>query len=344
MSMTELLRGAMMAREAKPVAVLDAATQDIEMSGSDDFTVKEISLSAAATIQQWAETDDLDDGETSADRLMALMVGIADANKDGDITEDEQGVLDVALNSAWDYLAQMGVTEEDAGALLNDWDADTADRVKELVAAYLPDGEQSASDLDDFVFGDNDQEAEDLGEDGYTAQDEWDSTPELDSADVETEDTLDGDFKGHPFRGNQFAKGSASSGAAVRSSKQAKHAERKGDTKSSKKAHASAYFSHKAAISDASTKKAKIYHKKMAKFHGSKSGQKLDSVALDAAYKMKFAVRGGVKMRIKKRISGTVRLSAKQKLGIRKMHMKSHSAAARMHRMKSMRVRSRMGM
>jgi hypothetical protein len=275
---------------------------------------------------------------------MALMVGIADANKDGDITEAEQGVLDVALNAAWDYLEQMGVTEEDAGALLNDWDADTAARVKELVAAYLPDGEQSSTDLDDFVFGDNDQEAEDLGEDGYTAENEWDATPALDSCDEEEEATLDGDFKGHPFRGNQFAKGSASSGSAVKSSKQAKHAERKGDTKSIKKAHASAHYSHKAAVADASTKKAKTYHKKMAKFHGQRAGVKLDSVALDAAYRTRFAVRGGKKMRIKKRISGTVRLSAKQKLGIRKMHMKSHSAAARMHRMKSMRVRSRMGM
>lgn len=224
MNMVEMLRGAM-SPQKRIAPVLDAVEESQSAGDAEDFTVNEITLQAAAAVQQWVETDDLDEGETSADRLMALMVGIADANKDGEITEDEQGVLDVALNAAWDYLSQSGVTDEDAGALLNDWDADAADRIKELVLASNSAGEQTDSDLDDFVFGDNDQEP-----------------------------------------------------------------------------------------------------------------------ALDAAYRMRFAVRGGKKMRINKRISGTIRLSAKQKLGIRKMHMKSHSAAARMHRMKSMRMRTKMGM
>lgn len=227
--MTEALRNAMRpAPAAAKRMVLDSTENESSLVGADDFTLKDISLSAAATIQQWAETDvaELDEGETMADRLMYLMVGIADANKDGEITEDEQGVLEVALNSAWDYLSKLGVTDEDAGALLNDWDADTGDRVKELVAAALPEGEsESAADLDDFVFGDNDQEP-----------------------------------------------------------------------------------------------------------------------MMDTAYKKVTAFRGGKKVRINKRISGTVRLSAKQKLGIRKMQMKSHSAVARMHRMKSMRVRAKAGL
>ena len=341
MSLTELMRSAMAHRE--PVKVLDAAEPaDTEPSSAEDFTVKELTLKAAASVQQWAETDDLDDNESSADRLMALMVGIVDADKNGELDEDEQGVLDMVLNAAWDYLGTLGVTDEDAGSLLNDWDADTADRVKELVAAALPDGEQSDSDLDDFVFGDNDQEAEDL--DGYTAEDEWDATPEVDEDGKEKVAALDGDFKGHPFRGNQYKKGGAASHAAVRSSISAKHAERHGDTKAVKKSHATAHFSHKAASSEASTRKAKIYHRKMAKFHGKKAGLTLDSVTLDAAYRKKFVVRGGKKMRVNKRISGFVRLSAKQKMGIRKMHMKSHNAAARMHRMKSMRMRSKMHM
>lgn len=224
MSMTELLRGAMKLRQPEPV--LDSANEDSVLYGAGDYTVKDITLLAVASVQQWSETDDLDDGESYADRLVALVVGIADANKDGDITEDEQGVLDIALNAIWDYLAKMGATEEDISALLNDWDADTADRVRELVVSSLPEGEDASdSDIDDFVFGSGDQEP-----------------------------------------------------------------------------------------------------------------------ALDAVYKMKVAVRGGKKMRIKKRISGKVRLSAKQKIGIRKMQMKSHSAAAMMRRMKSMRVRRRSGM
>lgn len=224
MDMKEMLRGAMKRRE--PGKVLDSASEDPALSGGDDYTISDITLSAAAAVQQWAETDDLDEGESYADRLMALMVGIADANKDGDITEDEQGVLDVALNAAWDYLVKLGASEEDAGSLLNDWDADTADRVRDLVSAALPEGEDAAdADIDDFVFGDNDQEP-----------------------------------------------------------------------------------------------------------------------ALDATYKKRMVIRGGKKMRINKRISGTVRLSAKQKVGIRKARMKSHSAGAMMKRMKSMRMRRRMGL
>jgi hypothetical protein len=224
MSMTELLRGAMKRRET--AKVLDSANDEPTIAGADDYTVADISMSAVAAVQQWAETDDLDDGESYADRLMALFVGIADANKDGDITDDEQGVLQVALNSAWDYLVKLGVTDEDAGALLNDWDDDTADRVRDLVASALPDGDDEASaEIDNFVFSDDDQEP-----------------------------------------------------------------------------------------------------------------------ALDAVYRKVLAVRGGKKMRIRKRISGTVRLSAKQKLAIRKARMKSHSAGAMMRRMKSMRLRQKSGL
>lgn len=223
MSMTELLRGAMKRRDA--AKTLDSAGEAPELAGADNYTIADITMSAVSAVQQWAETDDLDDGESYADRLMALVVGIADANKDGDITEDEQGVLEVALNAAWDYLVKCGATEEDAGALLNDWDDEAADRVRDLVASVLPEGDDEASaEIDNFVFSDSDQEP-----------------------------------------------------------------------------------------------------------------------ALDAVYKMKMAVRNGKKMRIRKRISGTVRLSAKQKLAIRKARMKSHSAGAMMRRMKSMRLRRKMG-
>ena len=226
MNVTEMLRGALKRPDPAAKKTLDSADdKEPKLSGADDYTIADISVSAVAAVQQWAETDDLDDGESYADRLMALFVGIADANKDGDITEDEQGVLEVALNAAWDYLVKCGATEEDAGALLNDWDDEAADRVRDLVASVLPEGDDEASaEIDNFVFSDSDQEP-----------------------------------------------------------------------------------------------------------------------ALDAVYKMKMAVRNGKKMRIRKRISGTVRLSAKQKLAIRKARMKSHSAGAMMRRMKSMRMRRKMG-
>jgi hypothetical protein len=230
MNVTEMLRDALKAPAPAKKAqgrMLDSTGEDEPgQSGADDYIIRDISLSAVATIQQWAETNDLDDGESHADRLMALFVGIADANKDGDITDDEQGVLEVAMNAGWDYLVKCGVSEEDADTLLNDWDTDAADRVRELVASALPEGEDEAgTDIDAFVFADEDQEA-----------------------------------------------------------------------------------------------------------------------MLDAVYRKRLVIRGGKKMRINKRISGRVRLSAKQKVAIRKARMKSHSAGAMMRRMKSMRMRRRAGL
>lgn len=160
MSMSEMLRAAMKQQGNKQKPVLDDAGEGPALSGADDYTIHDISMAAVAAVQQWAETDDLDDGESYSDRLMALFVGIADANKDGDITEEEQGVLNVALNAGWDYLVNLGVTEEDAGSLLNDWDDEAADCVRDLVASVLPEGEDEAgSEIDSFVFSEEDQES-----------------------------------------------------------------------------------------------------------------------------------------------------------------------------------------
>lgn len=69
-----------------------------------------------------------------------------------------------------------------------------------------------------------------------------------------------------------------------------------------------------------------------------------DPAVLDATYKKKTVVRRGRKVRINKRVSGTVRLNAKQKIAVRKMLRKSHSAVAQVRRAKSMRVRARSGL
>lgn len=224
--MSEVLRDALKSGVSNKPTLDSAEDTGTALIGADDFTLKDIKLSVAAVIQQWVETDDLDDGETYADRLLALMIGIADENHDGEITDDEQGVLDMALNAAWDYLEAKGVSGDDLDVLLNDWDGDVADRVRDLVASVLPEGEdESDSDIDNFAFSASDQEP-----------------------------------------------------------------------------------------------------------------------AFDAAYKMKMAIRNGKKMRIRKRVSGTVRLSAAQKVGLRKARMKSHSATARMRRAKSMKIRRKSGL
>jgi len=212
---------------AAPVAVFDSVGDDAP-TGAAAYAQADMRLKAVAAIHQWAETiaDDLAEGETLADRLMALVVGIADSDKDGEIDDDEAELCDLVLNSIWDYLEAKGVSEEDCDALLNTWDAGAAERVMDLIVSALPSGDDAVADeLDAFAFDDES-----------------------------------------------------------------------------------------------------------------------DSAVFDAVYKKKIAVRHGKKVRINKRVSGNVRLSAKQKISIRKMLRKSHNAVATMRRAKSVRVRKKAGL
>ena len=221
----------------KPTPVLDSAAEAekkqavLDAAGSAELA--DIRASAAATVQAWAATpaSDLDEGETMADRLLAMFVGIADANMDGELTEDEADLVQIAMDAAFDYLASKGVSDADASALLNDGDNEAAARIAELIAGEAPaDDVAAADDIDGFAF------------------------------DADSQASL------------------------------------------------------------------------------------LDSAVFDAVYKKKLVVRGGRKVRINKRVSGHVRLSAAQKVAIRKAGMKSHSAAARMKRLKSTNLRAKFGL
>lgn len=68
-----------------------------------------------------------------------------------------------------------------------------------------------------------------------------------------------------------------------------------------------------------------------------------DNLTLDAAYRKTYAIRNGKKLRINKRISGKVRLSAKQKQAIRKAQRKAFTGAAKLKRLKSFRLRKKLG-
>lgn len=200
-----------------------------------EFALADIRAAVAATMQTWAitPTDSLDEGETLSARLDAMLIGIADSNKDGEISEDEASLIDVAYNAAWDYLAAKGISDDDIGALLNDSDEEAGLRVAELLSAESPEGtDAELADIDGFAFDAESQESV------------------FDSA----------------------------------------------------------------------------------------------IASLDAVYKKAWAVRAGKKVRINKRVSGTVKLSAKQKVAIKKAQMKTHSAAARVSRMKSLRKRASMGL
>jgi hypothetical protein len=225
------------AAPVKPEPVLDAAALaakrvEAVLDAANAFLDSATRMDVAAALQQWAETaaEDLGEGETMSDRLFALMVGIADDNKDGDLTDDEIAIVTTALENAAEYLTSKGVSEEDALAVLQDGDDEAAVRVAEFLRGALPDGEEGEmDDVDSFAF---DSES---------------------SADL------------------------------------------------------------------------------------------FDSV-LDAVYKKKVVVRNGKKMRINKRVSGRVVLSAAQKIAIRKARRKAHSSAAKIRRAKSVKIRARAGL
>lgn len=135
---------------------------------------------------------------------------------------------------------------------------------------------REAISLLDAAKGEPDADGED-----FDPQAEFDAAPESEDDDAQGDAVLDGDFKNHPFRGNQYKKAARASGAAVNASIRAKSAERRGDAKSSSKAHETAHHAHKAALVEA-TGKAKKYHKIMAAFHGGKAGLALDSAQEEA--------------------------------------------------------------
>jgi hypothetical protein len=239
---SDLLRGLMSPAvpaqgKGKGKTLLDNTTDDDVGGDSADYASTDLRVKAAAIVQEWANTDpsDLGEGESMADRLLMLVIGVIDVDKDGEISDDEAQVAAVLLDYVWDYLNAKGVSEEDCDALLNGGDNDVALRVKDLLADSLPsDDDAAAEDIDGFAFDDDSQTAI------------FDST----------------------------------------------------------------------------------------------AGE----IFYDATYRRTTVVRGGKKMKVNKRVSGNVRLSAKQKVAVKKMLRKSHSASATLKRMKSMRKRTQSGM
>lgn len=148
---------------------LDSATSG---AGQDDGTAMDdasgayadqyVATMAVAVVNEWASTADaLDSGETAADRLVMMLLGIADSDGDGDIGEAENIVAGAAVNAAYAYMVNLGVTEDDAQAIFGDDEASNsaAERVRELVASKLPDGDAAeAALLDAMVFTPADQE------------------------------------------------------------------------------------------------------------------------------------------------------------------------------------------
>jgi hypothetical protein len=97
-------------------------------------------------------SDDLDAGEGYGDRLLAMIMGMADNNNDGELSEDEMVVVEAAMPFFEQVLSNIGASDSDIEALLSEFDNDVAARIVEL---------GSGGDLDDFdpssvAFSDDD--------------------------------------------------------------------------------------------------------------------------------------------------------------------------------------------
>lgn len=148
-ALTDFIRGL-----AKPAAAPTLDDTAIVDEDAQNYALTNLAINVAAAIQEWAGTDDsdLDDGETLATRLLGLLIGLSNPDVDDEeLTSDEQDTMDLALEAAWDYLTDKGVSDDDASALLNNWDNDAAIRIRDLSAATLVDVDPVA-DIDDFAF------------------------------------------------------------------------------------------------------------------------------------------------------------------------------------------------
>lgn len=136
--------------EKKPTKVALDSASDPDMDG--DFDDAQGGITAASIVQQWVETDDLDQGETLADRLFQLILGSVDEDIDGEVSDAEQEEFDDLCDYAGQYLSRLGVPDDDVSALLNEWDDNAAERVVDQVLNNLPDGDSALDDINGFVF------------------------------------------------------------------------------------------------------------------------------------------------------------------------------------------------
>lgn len=129
------------------------------MDAMDRYNSQDMAMTVASAVHEWVETDDLEDGETLAERLQGLIVESVIPNDSGeDMTREEMAVADEALNAAYNYLVSRGISPEDAENLLGNLDEPTASRVRDYLAETLPDGEEADDDLNTFAFSEYDQE------------------------------------------------------------------------------------------------------------------------------------------------------------------------------------------
>lgn len=153
MDMREILMAAMKSPPPSDDVALDAA--DVLDAVSSTHMTQSQRMHAASVVQQWVETDDdeLDDGETLADRLyMLLAAGVVDPDSEDDLSEDEQDGIDAVLSATEEYLLSFDVDAADVSALLDEWSEDAASRVRDAMAESLPEEDAAMDSITGFAF------------------------------------------------------------------------------------------------------------------------------------------------------------------------------------------------
>lgn len=143
---------------------LDGADSGKEMNMTIEKMVAiaamaDIRTKAAYAVQTWAETDDLDKGESLYDRLDVLVSSIADGGIDLDddpATDDRDDVYMVAMQAASDYMSALGADDSDLETLFNSKDDDARDeaanRLMEFLVDSMGDEDQAEDMLNAFAF------------------------------------------------------------------------------------------------------------------------------------------------------------------------------------------------
>ncbi len=135
------------------------------LDGSSLFYAKKTALAACGMVNAWAFDDsELDDGESYSDRLYAMLIGVVDADKNGKMSDEEQAEFDTACDAVQGYLIDaLGVEEEDANALIEDWDDDAVERVREFIKDSFDSDELSELAHDYALNDDGDETMDDAG-------------------------------------------------------------------------------------------------------------------------------------------------------------------------------------
>lgn len=155
--MSDWLKGALaLANQdyAAPTPMLDS-TKGEGGEGEDDASLlvatPEDREKAVRIVEEFAETE-LEDDEDLGQRLLALIVGAADMDTDGEVSEEEAEEFLFTAELVADALVSFGVPEDDAVALVEDFDSEVAERVHDLLLEKLPDGEEAMMDsIEKFV-------------------------------------------------------------------------------------------------------------------------------------------------------------------------------------------------